>query len=93
MLVESDLLNKLLFAFVYLYYYKHQQLSMYGITVLVQPGAPVSAASVNVAVNPVEQLSLTVGAPTAASICAWVGLQGIAPIVPSVNVGGVRSLE
>jgi hypothetical protein len=52
-----------------------------------------SAASVNVAVNPVEQLSLTVGAPTAASICAWVGLQGIAPIVPSVNVGGVRSLE
>jgi hypothetical protein len=44
-------------------------------------------------VNPVEQLSLTVGAPTAASICAWVGLQGMAPIVPSVNVGGVRSLE
>jgi hypothetical protein len=66
---------------------------MFGSHCVYNSGAPVSAASVNVAVNPVEQLSLTVGAPTAASICAWVGLQGIAPIVPSVNVGGVRSLE
>ena len=62
------------------------------IMVLVQPGAPVSAASVNVAVRPVEQLSFTVGAPTAASICACVGLHIIVPIVPSVKVGAVRSL-
>src|SRR6188474_1939976 len=60
--------------------------------VLVQPGAPVSTASVNVAVNPVEQLSLTVGAGTAASICACVGLHVIVPIVPRVKVGAVTSL-
>jgi hypothetical protein len=54
--------------------------------------APDSAPSVNVAVNPVEQLSLTVGAGTAASICACVGLHIMVPIVPRVNVGGVTSL-
>ena len=59
--------------------------------VLVQPGAPVSAASVNVAVNPVEQLSETVGAATAALICVCVGLQTIEPIAPKVIVGGVKS--
>jgi hypothetical protein len=60
-------------------------------TVLVQPGAPVSVASVNVAVNPDEQLSETVGAATAAFICACVGLHTIEPIAPNVKVGGVKS--
>jgi len=59
--------------------------------VLVQPGAPVSGASVNVAVNPVEQLSETVGIVTAAFICVCVGLHIIEPIAPSEKVGGVKS--
>src|SRR5678815_5686165 len=62
------------------------------ITVLVQPGAPVSAPSVKVAINPVEQLSFTVGGATAASICACVGLHGIAPMVPNTKVGTCVSM-
>ena len=60
------------------------------ITVLVQL-APDSAPSVNVGANPAEQLSLTVGAPTAALICACVELQGMEQIAPTVIVGGVKS--
>ena len=58
--------------------------------VLVHP-APVSGPSVNVGVSVEEQLSVTVGAVTAALICAVVGLHGIAPTAPGVIIGGLTS--
>ena len=48
---------------------------------------PVSAASVPVAVRPVEQLSLTVAVPKAAVISAGVGLQPNVPAAVKVITG------
>ena len=52
----------------------------------VQP-EPVSAASVPVAVKPMEQLSLTVAVPKAAVISAAVGLQSTVPAGVKVITG------
>jgi len=52
---------------------------------------PAGAPSTKFAVSPEEQLSVTVGGVTAASICAWVGLHGNGPIEPNVITGGVLS--
>jgi hypothetical protein len=52
---------------------------------------PVGAPSTKLAESPEEQLSVTVGAVTAASICAWMGLHGNSPIGPNVITGGVLS--
>ena len=57
----------------------------------VQP-EPVSAASVPVAVKPVEQLSVTVAVPKAAVISAGVGLQSTVPTVVNVITGSSVSL-
>ena len=61
------------------------------VTDLVQP-APCSAPSANVAVSPVEQLSLTVAVPNAPVICAAVGLHvGLVAAVTLIT-GAVTSL-
>jgi hypothetical protein len=48
---------------------------------------PVSAPSTNVAVSPVEQLSLTVAVPNAADISDAVGLQFKVDVLLTVIVG------
>ncbi|MNR54232.1 hypothetical protein D3C85_1743820 [compost metagenome] len=48
---------------------------------------PVSAASVPIAIKPVEQLSLTLAVPKAAVISAAVGLQPNVPAVVNVICG------
>jgi hypothetical protein len=57
----------------------------------VHPAPAVSAPSVKVAVNPVEQLSVTLAVPNAAAICAADGLQGNAVDGVTVITGSVRS--
>ena len=57
----------------------------------VQP-EPVSAASVPVAIKPIEQLSLTLAVPKAAVISAAVGLQSTVPAVVNVITGSSVSL-
>ncbi len=54
------------------------------------PGA--SAPSAKVAVNPVEQLSVTLGVPKAAVICAAVGLHATAVAAVTVTTGFSVSL-
>jgi hypothetical protein len=56
----------------------------------VQP-LPVSAPSTNVAVNPVEQLSLTVAVPKAAAMSEDVGLQLSDDVALTVIVGACVS--
>ena len=53
---------------------------------------PVSAPSTNVAVSPVEQLSLTVAVPNAAEISEDVGLQFNVEVAVIVIVGACVSL-
>ena len=53
---------------------------------------PVSAPSTNVAVNPIEQLSLTVAVPNAAAISDEVGLQLTGVDAVTVMVGACVSL-
>jgi hypothetical protein len=52
---------------------------------------PVSAPSTNVAVRPVEQLSLTVAVPNAAAICVELGLHESADVVVTVIDGACVS--
>jgi hypothetical protein len=56
----------------------------------VQPD-PVSGPSTKLAVNPVEQLSLTVDVPNAAAICAELGLHESADVVVTVIAGACVS--
>ena len=58
---------------------------------LVHP-VPCSAPSTNEAVNPVEQLSLTVAVPNAELICAGVGLQEGLVAAVTVITGAITSL-
>ena len=60
------------------------------VTVLIQP-VPCSAPLVNVAVNPVVQLSVTVAVPNAASMAAAAGLQPTVPDAVTVITGLVVS--
>src|SRR6266516_6686816 len=61
------------------------------VTECVHP-VPVSAPSTNVAVNPVEQLSLTIAVPNAAAISDDVGLQLTGVDAVTVMVGACVSL-
>ena len=60
------------------------------VTLRVQPD-PVSAPSTNVAVSPVEQLSLTVAVPNAPEISEEVGLQFKVDVLLTVIVGACVS--
>ena len=63
------------------------------VTVNEHPAVPaVSAPSVKVAVRPVEQLSVTVGVPKAAVICAAVGLHATTDAAVTVITGFSVSL-
>src|SRR5436309_3663300 len=61
------------------------------VTVCVQP-VPVSGPSVELAVNPVEQLSLTVAVPNAAAMSDEVGLQLTGVDAVTIMVGACVSL-
>jgi hypothetical protein len=58
----------------------------------VQPAPGTSAPTVPVAVNPIEQLSVTVAPPKPASICPWLGLHATAVDAPNVITGACTSL-
>ena len=62
------------------------------VTEKLQPD-PVSGESVNDAVRPVEQLSLTLAVPNAAAICALVGLQVSVEDAVTVITGACVSRE
>ncbi len=62
------------------------------VTVKEHPVPAVSAPSVKVAVRPVEQLSVTVGVPKAAVICAAVGLHATTDAAVTVITGFSVSL-
>ena len=61
------------------------------VTDLMQP-VPCSGPSTELAVNPVEQLSLTVAVPNALVICAAVGLHGGLVAAVTLITGAVTSL-